>query len=307
MTHTNKVVIPVAGLGTRFLPMTKAMPKEMLPIVDKPAIQYVVEEAAAAGLTDVLMVTGRSKTALENHFDRHSALEHLLTQKGATAALNSIMHPSTIADIHYLRQGEALGLGHAVLQARSHVGNQPFAVLLGDDLVDPNAPVLSEMLRLQEHVGGSVIALQEVPADEIHKYGCAAVTELSDLKLQSMHVDRHPLQVNFLVEKPAPGTEPSNLAIIGRYVLHPAVFEILEHLPAGRGGEIQLTDALQILSQMDPKVGGGVHAVVYRGNRYDTGDKLSYLKTVVEFASAREDLGSDFLEWLETWLANRQS
>jgi UTP--glucose-1-phosphate uridylyltransferase len=305
MSHTNKVVIPVAGLGTRFLPMTKAMPKEMLPIVDKPAIQYVVEEAAHAGLNDVLMITGRGKAALENHFDRHPALEQLLNAKNQTALLNSALHPSTIADIHYLRQGEPLGLGHAVLQARAHVGNSPFAVLLGDDLIEPGLPALPEMLHLQQLLGGSVIALQEVPAEEIHKYGCAAVTPVAGMKTHSSGVAPEVLKVDALVEKPAPGTAPSNLAIIGRYVLSPAVFEVLENQPAGRGGEIQLTDALQTLSQMDPKQGGGVHAIVYRGRRYDTGDKLSYLKTVVEFAADREDLGQDFLEWLSEWVAER--
>jgi UTP--glucose-1-phosphate uridylyltransferase len=294
-----KTVIPVAGLGTRFLPMTKAMPKEMLPVVDKPAIQYVVEESVTAGITDILMVTGRNKAALENHFDRHLELEQVLTDKGDHSRLATVHDTADLATVHYMRQGEALGLGHAVLCAKSHVGNQPFAILLPDDICDTGEPdeehLLTEMLAVHAQYGGSVIGLMEVPASDIHMYGCAAVTPSGD--------DSNVI-VNTLVEKPAPGTEPSNLAIIGRYILDPAVFKILENTAPSKNGEIQLTDALQTLANLPAEQGGGLRAVVFRGRRYDTGDKLSYLKAVVEVASRRADLGADFSAWLRSYAAD---
>jgi UTP--glucose-1-phosphate uridylyltransferase len=295
-----KAVIPVAGLGTRFLPATKATPKEMLPVVDKPAIQYVVEEAAAAGLDDVLMVTGRNKPSLENHFDRAVELEEALVAKGDDGRLRQVQESSELADIHYVRQGDPRGLGHAVLCARSHVGDEPFAVLLGDDLIDARDPLLQRMLEVQATHGGSVVALLEVPPDQVNLYGCAEL--LDDTGDGTDGVDVDVVRVAGMVEKPDPAEAPSNLAIIGRYVLHPAVFDVLEDTPPGRGGEIQLTDALQTLAGREGN-GGGVRGVVFRGRRYDTGDRLDYLKAVVQLACEREDLGPDLREWLGAFVA----
>lgn len=282
-----KAVVPVAGLGTRFLPATKATPKEMLPVVDKPAIQYVVEEAVAAGLDDVLFVTGRSKRPLEDHFDRNVELEAALRAKGDHTRLAKVAAATDLARIHYVRQGDPLGLGHAVLMSSQHVGDEPFAVLLGDDLIDPRDPVLTEMIALREAHGGSVLCLMEVPREQIHLYGCAAVTE----------ADGH-VVVTDLIEKPAGEEAPSTLAIIGRYVLDPAVFDILRETPPGRGGEIQLTDALVRLANLPPEQGGGVRGVVFTGRRYDTGDRLSYLQAVIRLALERDDLGPALREWL---------
>ncbi|WP_138442516.1 UTP--glucose-1-phosphate uridylyltransferase GalU [Sinomonas susongensis] len=289
-----KAVIPAAGLGTRFLPATKAMPKEMLPVVDQPAIQYVVAEAARAGLDNVLVVTGRSKRSLEDHFDRVPTLEEALEQKGDEKKLAAVRETSNLGDIHYVRQGDPKGLGHAVLRAQRHVGNEPFAVLLGDDLIDERDELLGEMIRVQQATGGSVVALMEVPREAISAYGCAKVSPVEGESF---------VQVHGLVEKPAPEDAPSNLAIIGRYVLHPAVFGVLEETEPGRGGEIQLTDALQTLARRDGE-GGGVYGVVFRGRRYDTGDKLSYLKAVVTLASERSDLGPELRSWLREFVAD---
>ena len=244
--RVTKAVIPAAGLGTRFLPATKATPKEMLPVVDKPAIQYVVEEAAAAGLTDVLMVTGRSKRALEDHFDRNAELEWSLEAKGDVERLAAVRASRDLATVHYVRQGDPLGLGHAVLMARQHVGVEPFAVLLGDDLIDPRDPLLPLMTNVRETFGGSVVALMEVPADQIHLYGCAAVQpfEPSGEAAGGPLTGPSLVRVTDLVEKPSAAEAPSNLAIIGRYVLDPAVFDAIKSTGPGRGGEIQLTDAL---------------------------------------------------------------
>jgi UTP--glucose-1-phosphate uridylyltransferase len=289
-----KAVIPAAGLGTRFLPATKAMPKEMLPVVDKPAIQYVVEEAVSVGLSDVLMITGRNKRALEDHFDRVPALEAMLEAKGDTAKLESIQAASNLGDIHYVRQGDPKGLGHAVLRAKQHVGHEPFAVLLGDDLIDARDDLLSTMIEVQAKTGGSVVALIEVEPSQISSYGCADIEELDGESY---------VRVKHLVEKPEPHEAPSNLALIGRYVLHPAVFEVLEGTEPGRGGEIQLTDALQELAAGDGD-GHGVYGVVFRGRRYDTGDKLSYLKACLELACDSEDLGPGLRDWLPEFTAN---
>ncbi|WP_309105868.1 UTP--glucose-1-phosphate uridylyltransferase GalU [Arthrobacter sp.] len=298
MTTTNasvrKAVIPAAGLGTRFLPATKAMPKEMLPVVDKPAIQYVVEEAVNVGLSDVLMITGRNKRALEDHFDRVPALEAMLEAKGDTTKLESIQAASNLGDIHYVRQGDPKGLGHAVLRAKQHVGYEPFAVLLGDDLIDARDELLSTMIEVQAKTGGSVVALIEVEPSQISSYGCADIEELDGESY---------VRVRHLVEKPEPHEAPSNLALIGRYVLHPAVFEVLEGTEPGRGGEIQLTDALQELAAGDAD-GHGVYGVVFRGRRYDTGDKLSYLKACVELACDSEDLGPGLRDWLPDFTAS---
>ncbi|MEO7350113.1 MAG: UTP--glucose-1-phosphate uridylyltransferase [Terrimesophilobacter sp.] len=284
-----KAVIPAAGLGTRFLPATKAMPKEMLPVVDKPAIQYVVEEAVAAGLRDVLMITGRNKSALENHFDRVGELEAALETKGDTTRLRTVNYSTDLADVHYLRQGDPLGLGHAVLRAKMHVGNEPFAVLLGDDLIDPRDPLLSRMIEVQVQRNSSVIALLEVDPALAHLYGIATVeaTQEDDI-----------VRITGLVEKPAVGTQLSNLAIIGRYVLRPEVFGVLEKTEPGKGNEIQLTDALQTLAT-DPTIAGGVYGVVFRGRRYDTGDRLDYIKAIVQLASERPDLGPELRPWLK--------
>jgi UTP--glucose-1-phosphate uridylyltransferase len=290
-----KAVIPAAGLGTRFLPATKATPKEMLPVVDKPAIQYVVEEAVAAGLDDVLMVSGRNKRPLEDHFDRATELEAALEAKGDHDRLARVRASNVLANMHYVRQGEPKGLGHAVFCAARHVGSEPFAVLLGDDLIDPRDPVLPAMIDVQHRYGGSVIALIEVDPRQIHLYGCAAVEKIAD---ESDEVVR----VTDLVEKPAMEDAPSNLAIIGRYVLSPAVFGVLANTSPGRGGEIQLTDALRTLVSMRPTDGGSVYGVLFRGRRYDTGDRLDYLRTVVRLAVERPDLGPEFTAWLREYV-----
>ncbi|HRO30953.1 MULTISPECIES: UTP--glucose-1-phosphate uridylyltransferase GalU [Micrococcaceae] len=294
--RTHKAVIPAAGLGTRFLPATKAMPKEMLPVVDKPAIQYVISEARAAGLDDVLMVTGRSKRALEDHFDRVPALERTLELKGDFSKLDKIQEATNLGDIHFIRQVDPKGLGHAVLCAAQHVGEEPFAVLLGDDLIDENDNLLQRMIDVQQAKGGSVIALMEVPRENISAYGVAEVTAVEG-------GPEDVVKVTGLVEKPSAEDAPSNLAVIGRYVLDPVVFQILRRTGPGRGNEIQLTDALQVLAEGTGE-GFGVHAVVFRGKRYDTGDKLSYLKAVIELASAREDLGPELRPWLKDFAAS---
>lgn len=294
MTPVRKAVIPAAGLGTRFLPATKATPKEMLPVVDKPAIQYVVEEAVAAGIDDVLFITGRSKRPLEDHFDRNIELEQALSSKGDTARLEAIVESAELAHIHYVRQGDPLGLGHAVLVAERHVGPEPFAVLLGDDLIDPRDPVLAQMMAVREARGGSVVCLMQVPREQISLYGCPAVAATDEAGV---------VLVTDLVEKPDVDDAPSDLAVIGRYVLDPAVFAVLRETAPGRGGEIQLTDALRVLAGMPVEQGGGVHGVVFAGRRYDTGDRLSYLKSVITLACERPDLGPPLREWLTEFTA----
>lgn len=291
--RVTKAVIPAAGLGTRFLPATKAMPKEMLPVVDQPAIQYVVAEASKAGLSDVLMITGRSKRALEDHFDRVPSIEAALEAKGDTERLRRVQEATELGEIHYIRQRDPKGLGHAVLCAKQHVGNEPFAVLLGDDLIDERDELLSIMIDVQEKTGGSVIALMEVDPQQISSYGCADVTAVDGADY---------VKVNGLVEKPAVEDAPSNLAVIGRYVLHPRVFSVLEETAPGRGGEIQLTDALETLASAEGE-GSGVHAVVFRGRRYDTGDKVSYLQAVISLASEREDIAPALVPWLKDFVA----
>jgi UTP--glucose-1-phosphate uridylyltransferase len=293
MSEVTKAVIPAAGLGTRFLPATKAIPKEMLPVVDRPAIEYVVREAVAAGLDDVLFIAGRGKEAIEDHFDRSPELEQALSSKGDEARLALVNELARMATIHSVRQREALGLGHAVLMAEYHVGNKPFAVLLGDDLIDRRDSVLPTMLNLRRERGGSVICLLEVPPETIPMYGAAAIraTGTNDV-----------VEVTDLVEKPRVDQAPSNLAIIGRYVLDPAVFDVLRETAPGRGGEIQLTDALRTLIDVPRSNGGGVHGVVFRGRRYDTGDKQSYLQAVVTLALEDPELGREFGLWLSSHL-----
>jgi UTP--glucose-1-phosphate uridylyltransferase len=288
----SKAVIPAAGLGTRFLPATKATPKEMLPVVDKPAIQYVVEEAVSAQLSDVLMITGRNKRALEDHFDRNYELEEALTRKGDESRLAAVRESSGLATMHYVRQGDPKGLGHAVLCAEPHVGDQPFAVLLGDDLIDPRDPLLSRMVDVQERHGGSVVALMAVDPSQIHLYGSAAIEATRDDDV---------VRVTDLIEKPHPDQAPSSYAVIGRYVLDPAVFDVLKKTEAGRGGEIQLTDALREMSHQDYN-GGPVHGVVFTGRRYDTGDRGDYLRAIVRLACERDDLGPDFRTWLRSYV-----
>ncbi|MEZ0091564.1 UTP--glucose-1-phosphate uridylyltransferase [Streptacidiphilus sp. EB129] len=299
-----KAVIPAAGLGTRFLPATKATPKEMLPVVDKPAIQYVVEEAAAAGLTDVLMITGRNKRPLEDHFDRAYELEELLVRKGDETKLARVRESSDLATMHYVRQGDPKGLGHAVLCAEPHVADQPFAVLLGDDLIDPRDPLLAKMIDVQRELGGSVVALIEVDPAQAHLYGCAAVRPAE--WHGTLGGDNEIVRITDLVEKPAPGEAPSSYAVIGRYVLDPVVFDVLRDTPPGVGGEIQLTDALRELAQRTPGRGGPVHGVLFKGRRYDTGDRGDYLRAIVRLACEREDLGPEFRSWLKELVASGQ-
>lgn len=290
-THTRntvtKAVIPAAGLGTRFLPATKAMPKEMLPIVDKPAIQYVVEEASSAGLNDVLIITGRNKGNLSNHFDSVPELEYTLQRKGDEGRLSRVHEASDIAEVHFLRQGQPLGLGHAVGRSRMHVGDESFAVLLGDDLIDARDPLLERMIEVHDSRSVTVVALMEVPPEAIHLYGCAAVeaTEEPDV-----------VRITALIEKPSVAEAPSNLAVIGRYVLRPEIYDIIDRLEPGRGGEYQLTDALNVLA-----AGRGeapVYGVVFSGRRYDTGDRADWIKANLLLGVDHEELGDELSEWV---------
>jgi UTP--glucose-1-phosphate uridylyltransferase len=299
-----KAVIPAAGLGTRFLPATKATPKEMLPVIDTPTIQLVVQEAVAAGLTDVLLITGRGKRSIEDHFDRNYELEEALAEKGDDAGLALVRASAELAEMHYVRQGSARGLGHAVLCAAEHVGDVPFAVLLGDDFIDERDPLLQRMIEVRQRYGGSIVALMEVEPDQVSSYGCAAIkpTDEGDV-----------VAVTDLVEKPDPSEAPSNWIVIGRYICDPAIFGVLRQTPPGRGGEIQLTDALRTLAHTDRGAGadgsrvpdgGGVHGVLFRGRRYDTGNKMDYLRTQIQFACEREDVAREFVPWLRNYLDN---
>lgn len=288
--EVRKAVVPAAGYGTRFLPATKATPKEILPVVDRPAIQYMVEEAVRAGLDDILLITSRSKQALLDHFDRVTDLEAHLEDKGKKEELDEVVRLAEMANVHAVRQGEQLGLGHAVLHAREHVGREPFAVLLGDDIIDPDEPFLERMLEVFAETGRAVVAVMPVPEDQVHLYGVVAGEARPDGGIDAVD----------LVEKPEPGEAPTNLAIIGRYVLPPEIFDILEDTPPGRGGEIQLTDAMRTLAEDEPIV-----ALSYEGARHDVGDKLGFLKATVELAADRPDLGRDFLDWLVGFVEQR--
>jgi UTP--glucose-1-phosphate uridylyltransferase len=288
-----KAVIPAAGMGTRFLPATKAVPKEMLPVVDTPTIQYVVEEAVAAGIGDVLLITGRGKGAIEDHFDRAPELEELLEAKGDSAGLELIRKSDQLAAIHSVRQGAPKGLGHAVLCAADHVGDEPFAVLLGDDFIHPSDPLLRRMIDARERYGGSVVALMEVGIDQISLYGAVAFEPTGEDDV---------VRLTDMVEKPPPDEAPSNKVIIGRYVCDPAIFGVLRETPPGRGGEIQVTDALKTLAQMPQADGGGVHGVLFHGRRFDTGNRLDYLRTIVQFACERPDVATEFVPWLRKYL-----
>lgn len=285
-----KAVIPAAGLGTRFLPATKAQPKEMVPVVDKPAIQYVVEEAVAAGLTDILIVTGRGKRAIEDHFDRSFELEHALEKAGKMEELAQVQAVAAMARIHYVRQGEARGLGHAVSMAADHVGDEPFAVLLGDDImVDPH--VLNGMLAIHADQGSAVVALMEVPRERISAYGCAQVDDAG----------AEVVKVTGLVEKPRPEEAPSNLAVMGRYLFTSEIFEALDRTPPGRGGEIQLTDAMSRVATESVLLG-----FPFSHGRFDIGDKLDYLKATVELALGRPEIGPALGRYLAELVSRRE-
>ncbi|GIE83605.1 UTP--glucose-1-phosphate uridylyltransferase [Actinoplanes regularis] len=289
-----KAVIPAAGLATRFLPATKAVPKELLPVVDRPVLQYIVEEAAAAGITDVLLVTGRGKTSMVDHFDRRPDVEQRLAEKGDLERLAAVRRTSELADIYTCRQGEPLGLGHAVGTAASHVGDNPFAVLLGDEFVEEDKPLLPAMLDLQARTGGIVLAFMEVKPEETSRYGIASVRESG--------LGTDVVEVTGLVEKPAPSEAPSNLAVLGRYVLPGKIFDVIAETKPGNGGEIQLTDAMATLLAD----GTPVHGIVYRGHRYDTGMPLGYLQAVVQLAVQRPDLGAEFRAWLTDFVGGQQ-
>jgi UTP--glucose-1-phosphate uridylyltransferase len=284
-----KAVIPAAGYGTRFLPATKAVPKELLPIVDRPTIQYILEECARAGVDDVLLVTSAGKSAIEDHFDRNIELEEALRAKGKDDLLDEVHHASELATVHSVRQGEPLGLGHAVLQGRSHVGDEAsFVVVLGDDIVDPDVHYLEDMIAAHERSGLAVVGLMEVPHDQVDKYGIAEVTATDDDGV---------FEITSLVEKPDPADAPSNLAIIGRYVLPGEIFAVLADTTPGKGNEIQLTDALETLARRQPILG-----VRLDGTRHDAGDKLGFLQATVDFALQRDDVGPAFRDWLEEFL-----
>lgn len=283
-----KAVIPVAGLGLRFLPATKAQPKEMLPIVDKPTIQYIVEEAIASDIEDILFITGKNKRAIEDHFDKSTTLESMLIEKGKMDLLELVRDIGEMADINYVRQKEPNGLGHAVLCARKFVGKETFAVLLGDDVVRNKVPCLKQMLNLHEETGSSVIAVQEVSLRDVEKYGIVDAEKIRD----------GVYRIRDLVEKPTVEKAPSNLGIIGRYILTPRIFEILAETGPGAGGEIQLTDALRVLCREEP-----MYALAFRGQRFDVGDKLGYLKAMVEFALDRPELSVEFGDYLKQAVA----
>ncbi|QKE74979.1 UTP--glucose-1-phosphate uridylyltransferase GalU [Arthrobacter citreus] len=286
MKKVRKAIIPAAGLGTRFLPATKAMPKEMLPIVDKPTIQYIVEEAIASGIEDIIIVTGKGKRAIEDHFDFSFELEHNLLEKEKYALLEQVKAPSNI-DIHYIRQKEPKGLGHAVWCARNFIGNEPFAVLLGDDIVEAETPGLKQLIDQYENTYSSVIGVQTVPEEETNRYGI----------VEPIMQEGRRYEVKNFVEKPALGTAPSNLAIMGRYVFTPEIFKFLEEQNIGAGGEIQLTDAIQKLNSIQR-----VFAYDFEGKRHDVGEKLGFIKTTIEFALKHEDLRDDLLKYLHDML-----
>jgi len=294
-----KAVIPAAGLGTRFLPATKAQAKEMLPVVDKPAIQYVVEEAVRAGIDDILIITGRGKRSIEDHFDRQFELEYFLEAKGKHDLLEEVQGLAELADIHYVRQGEPLGLGHAVSVARKHVGDNPFAVLLGDDLMVDDAKVLSGMIAAHEERNASVVALRSVPQADISSYGCADPGEAWNPD-GAATADGTLVPIKGIVEKPRPEDAPSSLAVMGRYVFTPDIFDALELVKPGVGGEIQLTDAIALLL-----ADADVFGYVFRDGRYDIGSKLDYLRATVELALERDDLGPPFAAFLTDLVERR--
>jgi len=279
-----KAIIPAAGLGTRFLPATKAQPKEMLPIVDKPTLQYIIEEAVNSGIEEILIITGRNKTSIENHFDKSVELELELEKKGKDDLLAEVRKISDMVNIHYIRQKEPKGLGHAIHCAKSFIGNEPFAVLLGDDIVyNESKPCLKQMIEAYDEYKTTILGVQEVAKEDVNKYGI----------VEGRHIEDRVYKVKGLVEKPAVEDAPSNVAILGRYIISPAIFEILENTAPGKGGEIQLTDALKVLAQNQ-----AMYAYNFEGKRYDVGNKLGFLEATVEFALRREDLREEFLKYL---------
>ncbi|TWE03198.1 UDP-glucose pyrophosphorylase [Peribacillus frigoritolerans] len=287
MKKVKKAIIPAAGLGTRFLPATKAMPKEMLPIVDKPTIQYIIEEAVKAGIEDIIIVTGKNKRAIEDHFDNAYELENNLSEKGKFDLLEKVRYPSNLANIHYIRQKEPRGLGHAVWCARNFIGDEPFAVLLGDDIVESDVPSLRQLINEYDATGSSIIGVQPVNENETHRYGI----------IDPFTQDGRRYEVNRFVEKPKQGTAPSNLAIMGRYILTPEIFDFLAKQETGAGGEIQLTDAIQKLNEIQ-----SVFAYDFEGKRYDVGVVDGFVKTTIEFALQRPDLRDDILKVMENIL-----
>lgn len=279
-----KAIIPAAGMGTRFLPATKAQPKEMLPIVDKPTIQYIVEEAIASGIEDIMIVTGRGKRAIEDHFDKSYELEHVLMSKGEHELLSLVQDISNLVNIHYIRQKEPKGLGHAIYCAKTFIGHEPFAVLLGDDIVDSDTPCLKQMIDVFDEYQSTVVGVQHVPYDDISKYGIISGDRIGD----------RIYNVTEMVEKPDKNAAPSNIAILGRYIITPRIFDFLENAVPGKGGEIQLTDALKRFIGSE-----NVYAYDFIGNRYDVGNRLGFVKATVEFALKREDLKGEFEEYLK--------
>jgi UTP--glucose-1-phosphate uridylyltransferase len=279
-----KAIIPAAGLGTRFLPATKAQPKEMLPIVDKPTLQYIIEEAINSGIEEILIITGRNKKSIEDHFDKSVELELELEAKGKKELLKEVRKISEMANIHYIRQKEPKGLGHAIHCAKSFIGNEPFAVLLGDDIVYAEKPCLKQMIEVYDEYKTTILGVQEVPAKDVDKYGI----------ISAMKIEARVYKVKGLVEKPKVDEAPSNIAILGRYIINPAIFDILEHTAPGKGGEIQLTDALKELANVE-----AMYAYNFKGKRYDVGDKSGFLKATVEYALRRDNLKDDFMEYLK--------
>ena len=286
--QVQKAVFPAAGLGTRFLPATKAQPKEMLPLVDKPLIQYVIEEAVQSGIQSVTIVTGRGKNAIEDHFDVSYELESVLAQRGKDTELEDMRRISNMLDVSYVRQKEALGLGHAIKMARDVIGSEPFAVMLGDDIIDAEVPCLKQMMSLFEKLQSSIIATCAVPQADVSHYGIIRGYPLDGY-------DGRVYRIEDVIEKPPRDEAPSNLAIIGRYILTPEIFDAIENTDAGSGGEIQITDAIRLLLEQQP-----VYAYMFDGTRYDAGDKLGFLKATVEFALKRDDLGADFRKYLQS-------
>ncbi len=280
-----KAIIPAAGLGTRFLPATKAMPKEMLPILDKPTIQYIVEEAARAGIEDIIIVTGKHKRAIEDHFDIQKELETTLYEKGKLELLDRVQYSTELANIFYVRQKEQKGLGHAIYTAKQFIGNEPFAVLLGDDIVESDNPAIKQLMEQYEATGKSVIGVQTVPETETHRYGI----------IEPKSQDERLYEVNRFVEKPEQGTAPSNLAIMGRYVLSPRIFDYLETQTEGSGGEIQLTDAIERLNKDDK-----VYAYDFEGQRYDVGEKIGFVKTTIEYALKDKEMRDEIIRYLQS-------
>ena len=284
-----KAIIPAAGLGTRFLPATKSQPKEMLPIVDKPTLQYIIEEAINSGIEEILIITGRNKKSIEDHFDKSVELELELEQKGKVEMLEMVREISNMVNIHFIRQKEPKGLGHAIYCAKSFIGNEPFAVLLGDDIVDSETPCLKQLIGAYDEYKTSILGVQEVAKEDTCKYG------ILDVK----HIEDRVYKVKDMVEKPSIEDAPSNIAILGRYIITPEIFNILENQEPGKGGEIQLTDALQVLGESE-----AIYAYNFEGRRYDVGDKLGFLEATVDFALKREDLKNEFMEFLKDKVNN---